>query len=215
MDVVSTTDRKERNRALRDELLALEAEKKRLEVATERLHQEEITRTGLRNGRFVLLGAITEMNVHNMLLKMEEFSRANPGADIEIIVNSGGGSCFEGFALIDGIERLKRDGHRVTITGIGLVASMATVIQQAADVRRLGKNAWYLIHEVAGSMSGTVSAQENQQAFMRKLNGQAMSMYQARGAKITPAVLKRKTKNADWYLTAEEALASGFVDEVI
>jgi ATP-dependent protease ClpP protease subunit len=54
---------------------------------------------------------------------------------ITITINSPGGSVMDGLALYDKILRLRRKGTPIETRATGLVASMATILLQAGDVR--------------------------------------------------------------------------------
>ncbi len=73
--------------------------------------------------------------------------------DINIVINSSGGSDEEGLAIYDAIMKVK---NNVIIYGTGCVQSMAAAIFQAADTRILSKHARFMIHNGSITLSGPI-----------------------------------------------------------
>ena len=65
--------------------------------------------------------------------------------DIRIVINSGGGNCYDGLALYD---RIRQSGCNILTLGTGLVVSMALIIFLAGDERELTENARLLVHQI-------------------------------------------------------------------
>lgn len=144
---------------------------------------------------------------------LEHWERRDPGAPITIRINSPGGSVLDGFALLDTILRLRRKGHKITTHGIGMIASMATIIMQAGDERVLDQNAWFMIHEVSAGTSGKASEMEDQMKFTLKLQDRLLDILAER-SKLTKTQIKRRWKKTDDWMSSDDALALGFVDRV-
>jgi ATP-dependent Clp endopeptidase proteolytic subunit ClpP len=152
-------------------------------------------------------------NVDAWIDALEHWERRDPGEPITIRINSPGGSVLDGFALFDTILRLRRNGHRVTTHGIGMIASMATIIMQAGDERVLDQNAWFMIHEISAHTSGKASQMEDELKFVKRLQERALDIYAARTTLNKAQIKRRWTKTDDW-MSADEALKLGFVDRV-
>lgn len=133
--------------------------------------------------------------------------------DIEIQINTHGGSIFAGFALIDFIRSLSKRGHRVTAVVWGMAASMGAVILQAADVRVMGENAFLLLHEGSMFAGGDYGHVEDEFILMQKLQERIVELLTERGD-ISKATIKRNWRRKDWWMTASEALKHGLVDEI-
>jgi ATP-dependent Clp endopeptidase proteolytic subunit ClpP len=138
---------------------------------------------------------------------------------IEIVFFSPGGSVADGMALFDTIRALSRSGHTITTTAIGEAASMAAILLQAGDVRRMHKGASLLIHEVSYGASGSASEVEDRVEWIKRVQGRIIDIFMDRmkGAKKK---LKREAfvelwKRRDWWLASEDALAYGIVDVVL
>ena len=162
-----------------------------------------------------IFDAIMPKNVYAWIDALEHWSRRDPEGDITININSPGGSITHGLALYDTILRLRRNGHKVTIRGSGLVASMASVLLQAGDERIMDKRAKLLIHEGSVSLRGDMSAgeMEDAQFFGKMVRDDILDIYVER-SNMTRRQIESKWKRRDWVLTADEALKYGFVDKV-
>lgn len=75
---------------------------------------------------------------------------------LEIIINSGGGSVSEGFAIIDLIKELQ-DLYDVEVNthAIGSCASMAVAVFMAGDIRTAGDNTIFMMHQISGGAIGS------------------------------------------------------------
>lgn len=164
--------------------------------------------------------AVNEASVKECINRLTLWSRIHPGTDIEIIFNSPGGSVTDGMALFDFIQDLRRGGHRVTTTARGIAASMAGILLQAGDVRRMGKEAWVLIHQASFGSSGSFGAVEDTVEWVRKVQERIIDIFAARAAgsgvdkPITRNQLKKSWERKDWWLSSDECLKLGIVDEV-
>ena len=71
---------------------------------------------------------------------------------IKIAIQSSGGDLYAALAAMDFIRTLNR---RVETTVYGFCASAATFIFLGGTVRRMGRNAWILIHQMSTECGGT------------------------------------------------------------
>lgn len=156
---------------------------------------------------------ISGRNVDQWIDVLQHWERRDPGEDIEITINSPGGSVLDGLALFDTILRLRRKGHKITTRGTGMIASMATILMQAGDERILDANSWFMIHEVSAGARGSISEMDDQQAFYRRLNDRLYEILIERST-LTKRQLVARTKKKDEWMSAEEAVELGFADRV-
>lgn len=145
-------------------------------------------------------------------------SLRNPNTDLTVYINSPGGSVYDGFVAMDAIREVEERGNPVTVKITGMAASMGGIIAQAASTRLIGKRSWLMIHPVATFSFGYVKTFEatDKAEYSKKLTTQCLEAYAERTDKWTAAALFEKltTDRKDWWLTAEEALAEGFVDAI-
>lgn len=175
---------------------------------------DRLAKPGSRTYRQLnIFAPIVGSYVDSWIDMLEHWERRDPGEPITIRINSPGGSVLDGFALLDTILRLRRKGHKVTTHGLGMVASMATILMQAGDERVLDKNAWFMIHEVSAGTSGKASDMEDELRFVKKLQDRLLDILSERSTLSKTQIKRRWTKKDDW-MSADEALALGFVDRV-
>jgi len=175
---------------------------------------DRLARPGARDYRQLNInGPIYGAQVDEWIARLEHWERRDPGQPITIRINSPGGDVLDGFALFDTILRLRRKGHYVTTHGIGMIASMATVLMQAGDERILDANAWFMVHEISARSGGKTSDMEDELKFIRRLQDRILEIYTKR-TKLNKAQISRRWKKTDDWMDAAEALELGFIDRV-
>lgn len=139
---------------------------------------------------------------------------------VTLVINSGGGEVWAGMGIIDNI---KSHPFPVTTKVNGVAASMACVIMQAGARRIATKNA-ILMHHV-GSMGAPEDHYKNVKklmAFNDKYNERVNQIMLDRinekrvkaGEKPRDMAWWKEYDTFDRWMTAEEALEMGFIDEV-
>lgn len=152
-------------------------------------------------------------SVKDCIHQLTEWSRTRPGADLEIIFNSPGGKIVDGMALFDFIRYLRTKDHKITTSTIGYAASMAGILLQAGDHRVMGREAWLLIHQGSFGVVGTAGEVEDTVAWMKQLQNRILDIFVER-SKLTKKQLQHRWQRKDWWISSQEALKLGFVDEV-
>lgn len=93
--------------------------------------------------------------------------------------------------------------------------SMGSLIAQVADRRTMEPQAWFMIHEIACRMPySKTSLIKDEAEAMERLEQQMFRLYADRTGKPVE-YWRKKMHRRDWYLTAEEALAEGLIDEIL
>lgn len=201
-------------KALAIKNLTLEAQKAEIELAQMTRNEEILANAQERTGRFDFIGIVMEGGVHDFIHRLENWSKRNPDAPIEILLNSPGGSVLDGLALVDYLQILQGRGHRITIIGTGMVASMAGILLQVADDRVLTKHAYFGMHEVSSYVGHSNTSQaEDSLKFTKELQGRLVDILCSK-SKMTKATLTRKWKRKDVWANAEDALSMGFIDRI-
>lgn len=192
----------------------------RAELDLER-EKEKRDKELLENDRFKVYlfdSEVSDGSVKKCIAQLTQWHRQDPGCDIEIKVNSPGGSILAGFELIDFIRDLRNEGHTVTMVAYGMAASMAGVLLQAADHRVMGENAFLLIHEGSLGAIGDWGDVEDRVELMQMFHKRILGLFEARAKpinkKTTTTFIKNRWKRKDWWIPSEEALKLGLVDEV-
>lgn len=131
------------------------------------------------------------------------------GKDVTIHLNSEGGSVTDGLSIYNAISQ--HEGE-VTVHVDALAASIATVICCAADKVVMNSNAKYMVHRCWTAAMGNCKDFRQIADTMEMLDGDIAAVYSERTGMKPEALLT--IMDAETWLTAEEAVALGFVDEV-
>ena len=132
--------------------------------------------------------------------------------DIELYINSPGGSITSGMAIMDTMNYIQSD---VSTICVGMAASMAAFLLScgAKNKRFILPNAEVMIHQPLGGATG--QATEIKIAAERILNIKAkLNMILARNTNQTLEKIEQDTER-DYFLSADEALKYGLIDKII
>lgn len=136
----------------------------------------------------------------------------DPAKDINIYINSPGGSVSSGLAMYDTMQFVTCD---INTYCIGMCASMGAVLLAAgtAGKRFALPNSDIMIHQVSGGAQGTASDVERTVEHMYSLKKRLNKIL----AKHTGKTEKQVEKDADrdCWMTAQEAADYGLVDQVL
>lgn len=134
-----------------------------------------------------------------------------PNADLNIYINSYGGSVFEGTAIYN---QLKRHGGKKTVYVDGFACSIASVIAMAGDEVIMPSNALMMIHNpwmyTAGNAAELRKAAEDLEV-IGKANRTAY--LNKAGEKLTEEELAQMM-DAETWLTAEDCVRMGLADKL-
>jgi ATP-dependent Clp protease protease subunit len=167
----------------------------------------------LLKDRIIFIGTAIDDNVANAVIAQMLFLQMqDPKKDIHVYINSPGGSVTAGLAMYDTMQFLTCD---VNTYCIGICASMGSVLLTAGTKgkRFCLPNSHVMIHQVSGGAQGTASDVERTVEFMYGLKSRLNGIL----AKHTGKTAKQVEKDADRdnYMSAEEAVKYGLVDQVL
>lgn len=130
--------------------------------------------------------------------------------EIDLRINSRGGSVFEGIAIANALSRHKA---KVTAYVDSLAASISSVIPViAADKIIIAKNAHMMIHDPWGIVIGGAEEMRKSAALLDKVGGTIVQAYAERTGE-TPAVIQQLMRDETWF-NADEAKEIGLADEI-
>lgn len=127
---------------------------------------------------------------------------------INVRINSVGGDAFGGIAIYN---LLRGHGGEVVATVDGIAASAASIIAMAGRTV-MGRGSMMMIHDPWTVAAGGAEDLRQTADVLDKLRDSLVSVYQAKTGK-KPAELRSLLKQETW-MTAEEAKAAGFADEI-
>jgi len=159
-----------------------------------------------------LAGPVTDMNANVVIAQMLYLASKDSKRDIKLYINSPGGSVTAGLAIYDTMQYLKCP---VSTICIGLTASMAAVILAAGTKGKRFSlpNAEILLHQVAGGMQGQAADIEITAKQIMKMKEKLNKILSSHTGQALGKV--EKDTDRDFYLTPEEAVKYGLIDEVI
>lgn len=132
------------------------------------------------------------------------------------MVNSGGGNLLEAISMYN---TLKSASAKTVFRIVALAGSAMTYVMLAAQKIEMAKNAKLLIHSVEGFPSGRGTADnlESTAEIVRKFDNDLIAGYMVKTGKDEKYIKKNYVNGADLevWLTADQALKEGFVDEVV
>lgn len=131
-------------------------------------------------------------------------------SNINLYINSMGGSVYEGIAIY---SQLKRHKAKITAYIDGFACSIASVIAMAADKIVMPKNTLMMVHNVWTYAEGNAEQFRKIADDLDKMNTIAIESYMLKaGDKLTEDKV-RELMNAETYLTAQECVEYGLADE--
>lgn len=161
----------------------------------------------------MLLGSEVNDDVANVMVsQMLYLASADPEADITIYINSPGGSVQAGLAIFDTMQYIP---CAVNTVCFGMAASMGAFLLSAGTPgkRKSLPNSRIMIHQPLGGSQGEASELEITAALMLHTKD-VLNTYMSSFTK-QPMNKIREDTDRDFYMTPEEALAYGLIDEVI
>lgn len=129
---------------------------------------------------------------------------------IEVQINSPGGDVFDGIAIYNA---LRMHPAKVTTRVDGMAASIASVIVQAGDHRVIVSSAQMMIHEAWGLVVGSAQEMRDFADLLEQQNDVIAGIYAERSGKTAEEF--RTLMQSDLYLTDEQAVEHGLVDEIL
>jgi ATP-dependent Clp protease protease subunit len=163
--------------------------------------------------RIIFLGVPIDDYAANIIMAQLLFlESADPTKDIQIYFNSPGGSVYAGLGIYDTIQYVKCD---VATTCTGIAASMSAVLLTAGTKgkRSALKHSRVLIHQPLGGAQGQASDIEITAREILKLKKELYQIIANHSG--TPLKKVEKDSDRDYWMTAQEALEYGMIDNVL
>ena len=167
----------------------------------------------LLQDRILLLGQGVDDEVANVLVaQLLYLANEDPDKDITLYINSPGGSVSAGMAIYDTMQYVPCD---VSTVCFGMAASMGAFLLGAGapGKRRALPNARVMIHQPLGGAQGQaadIEIQAKEILFIREVLNTYIAEYTDQ-----PKDKIEEDCDRDFFMTAEEALDYGIIDEVV
>ncbi|WP_067617495.1 ATP-dependent Clp endopeptidase proteolytic subunit ClpP [Alicyclobacillus acidiphilus] len=167
----------------------------------------------LLKDRIVLLGTAIDDNVANAIVAQLLFLAADdPDRDIQLYINSPGGSVTAGLAIYDTIQHIR---PAVSTMCVGMAASMGAFLLAAGEKgkRYALPNAEIMIHQPLGGVQGQASDIQIHAEWMLKTKDKLNRILSERTGQPLDVIVRDTDR--DNFLSADEAKAYGLVDDVL
>jgi ATP-dependent Clp protease protease subunit len=167
----------------------------------------------LLKDRIVFLdGEINDLTADLVVAQLLFLDGQDTEKDINLYINSPGGSVTSGFAVYDTIQYVKCDVQTICL---GQAASMAALILTAgsAGKRLVLPSSRVMIHQPWGGAQGQardIGIQAKEILRLKKMTIDYFTKHTGRDRKIIAADMER-----DFYMSAEEAVSYGVADKVL
>ena len=146
------------------------------EIVSDKWYDDEVTATDFKN----------ELAKHK-------------GKDLDIYINSPGGSVWEAQAIVSMLQR--HDGVKTAYID-GLAASAASFIALACDKVYMPKNAYLMIHKAWGMSWGNADELRKQADMLDKVDDGILAIYMTK-AKVSEDEMKKLVEDESWFTGAE------------
>jgi ATP-dependent Clp protease protease subunit len=170
----------------------------------------------LLKDRIIFLGGAIDDDVSNLVVAQMLFLEAeDPEKDINLYINSPGGSITAGMAIYDTMQYIRSDVRTICI---GMAASMgAFLLTSGAKGKRVAlPNSEVLIHQPLIGGHGLSGQATEIEIHARQLLRTKAKMNRILSEKTGQPLEKiEKDTERDYYMTAEEAKEYGLVDQVL
>ena len=162
------------------------------DIADEKWYDEDVTPKSIRDA-LSELGAVKNLDIH---------------------INSYGGSCVAGNAIINILDNYrKKNGTSLNVYIEGIAASMGSGIASVGDKVYMASNSLFMVHRPLCMAYGNADDFEKTIQVLEKTEDGLIQNYMRR-FKGTEDELRQMLQDETWF-TADEAKEWGFVDEVI
>jgi len=166
----------------------------------------------LRDRVILLEGEVHDQMANLIVAQLLYLESENPDKDINLYINSPGGSVTAGLAILDTMDFIKCD---ISTIAIGSVCSMGSLLASsgAKGKRFILPRARHMVHSVSGGSRGTVWDAEIQMEEMVRLNNLLTEVYASNTGKTIEELKIAMAR--DNYMDAQTSVEFGLADRVL
>ena len=168
----------------------------------------------LRDRVIFINGEIHNEMAHVIVAQLLFLESEDPTADINIFINSPGGSVTDGLSIYNTMEFIKPD---VATYALGQVCSMGSFLAQAGapGKRFILPDTRTMIHSVSSGTRGTIHDMKIQFEESERLNERLTELYVQHNSKGKTVEDFKTAMQRDFFMSAAEAVEYGLADKVI
>ena len=167
----------------------------------------------LLKDRIILIGEpIDDHTANRVVAQLLFLDKADPDRDVEIYINSPGGSVTAGLAIYDTMQTISPD---VATTCVGMAASMGAVLLAGGSPKKRFAlpNARMMVHQVSAGFQGTAIDIDIQAREILKTNDTLAQILQSHTGQSFERI--KADIQRDYFMSSREAVEYGLVDEVL
>ena len=167
----------------------------------------------LLKDRIIFLGdEVTDVTANLIVAELLFLEAEDPGKDVQLYINSPGGSVSAGMAIYDTMQYIKCD---VSTICLGLAASMgAFLLAGGAKGKRFAlPNSTIMIHQPSGGAQGQATEIQIVADHIAKTKKMLNELLAANTGQ--PLEIVERDTDRDNYMSAEEARIYGIIDGVV
>ena len=154
---------------------------------------------------------VDDYTVKKMCMLLKKVSLTHE--TIKLCINSTGGELYAGFAGMDYIRHLVKQGITIETIAYGFCASAATFLLMGGSKRLIGKNAYILIHQLSMTVGGTYGELQSTMKNNKKFMSHFRTMYLENTS--IPEEYLEKLLAKDIVLSANKCMRYNIVHEII
>ena len=168
----------------------------------------------LRDRVIFLEGEVHDQMANLIVAQLLYLESENPEKDINLYINSPGGSVTAGMAIYDAMQFIQPD---VTTIVMGQACSMGSLLAQAGakGKRLILPNARHMIHQPSGGARGQATDMEIQVREILEMKRNLTNIYVKHKSKGKQFEELAKDMERDFFMSATQALEYGLVDQVL
>lgn len=163
--------------------------------------------------RVIFLGeAVDERNANVIQAQLLFLQSLDAEKDIQLYVNSPGGSVYAGLGIYDTMQYISPDVATIC-TGIALSMGSVLLCAGAAGKRSALKHSRVMIHQTSGGTQGTAMDMEISIKEVLKIQKELYQIIAKHSGQEYEKI--NELAGRDYWMNAEEALAFGMIDEIL
>ena len=168
----------------------------------------------LRDRVILLEGEVHDQMANLIVAQLLYCESENPDKDINLYINSPGGSVTAGMAIYDAIQFIQPD---VSTIVMGQACSMGSLLAQAGakGKRLILPNARHMIHQPSGGARGQATDMEIQVREILEMKKNLTNIYVKHNSVGKQYEELAKDMERDFFMSAQQAVDYGLADKVI
>jgi len=168
----------------------------------------------LRDRVILLEGEVHDQMANLIVAQLLFLESENPEKDINLYINSPGGSVTAGMAIYDAMQFIKSD---VSTIVMGQACSMGSLLAQAGakGKRMILPNARHMIHQPSGGARGQATDMEIQVREILEMKRNLTNIYVKHNSAGKTFDILAKDMERDFFMSAQQAVEYGLADSVL